>query len=148
MTKRILIFLLALAMAAPAAAESRWVLCRSYVNVRMSPGKNAVIVGRLDAGDAFETDGTVRDGFLKVYGVGENGVGWVFEGFTSDRQPEKADARYVCAARKRVACRRWADGPRVSWLNNGSHVTVYYATDNWCVTSRGYIAREWLDADP
>ena len=148
MTRRILILLLALAMVSPAAAESRWVFCKSYVNVRMSANKTSPVVGRLDACDEFETDGTVRNGFLKVYGVGENGVGWVFAGFTSEDRPEEENVHYVCAAVKRVACRRWIGGPRNRWLNNGSRVMVYYTTEYWCVTSRGYIAREWLDADP
>ena len=154
MKGRITVFLLICGVLAAigAAAESRWVLCKSYVNVRIGPGKTSEVVGRLDAGDEFETDGTRRNGFLRVLGIGENGNGWVYAGYTSTEKPEQVNERYVCVARKRVACRRWTKGPRISgktgWLYNGSNVTVYWKTEKWCVTNRGYIAAAWLEADP
>lgn len=135
----------------PADAETRWVMCKSYVNVRMSPSKSSPEIGRLDAGDEFETDGMVRDGFIRVCGVGE-GEGWVFAGYTVDERPTKTDERYVCVANSRVACRRWANGPQIrgktGWLYNGTDVKVYYRTEKWALTSRGYIASEWLERDP
>ena len=136
---------------APAMAETRWALCRSYVNVRSEPNKRSTVIGFLDAGDAFETDGTVRNGYVLAQGIGES-EGWIYSGYTSDEPPVKADERYVCVARRRVACRRWADGPRISgkcgWMYTGSSVKVYYWTSEWAVTSRGYIASEWLERDP
>lgn len=142
---------IALMIFCPAEAECRWVMCKSYVNVRMNPSKGSAEIGRLDAGDEFETDGTVRDGFIRVCGVGE-GEGWVFAGYTVDEQPVKTDERYVCVANSRVACRRWAEGPQIKgkagWLYNGTDVKVYYRTSEWALTSRGYIASEWLERDP
>lgn len=153
MMKRIAaIVLAAVLIFSAAAAESRWVLCKRYVNVRRAPSKQSEVVGRLDAGDEFETDGTIRNGFIRVIGIGEYGEGWVFEGYTCGEQPEKADERYVCVAIRRVACRRWAGGPQLEgknkWLNNGVNVTVYWRTEEWSLTSRGYIASEWLEVDP
>lgn len=134
-----------------AMAETRWILCADYVNVRMNPSKKSREVGQLDVGDDFETDGVIRNGFIRVIGIGEYGVGWVYAGFTSDEKPEKVDERRVCVAKRRVACRRWVNGPRIGgktgWLYNGSSVKVYYRTSKWSVTSRGYISSEWLEVD-
>ena len=142
---------IAMMIISPADAETRWAMCKSYLNVRTGPSKNSPEIGRLDAGDEFETDGTVRDGFIRVCGVGE-GEGWVFSGYTVDEQPIRTDERYVCVANSRAACRRWAGGPRIKgkagWLYNGTDVKVYYRTEKWALTSRGYIASEWLERDP
>ena len=152
MRKLTALILAALLFFSAAAAETRWVFCNGYVNVRQSPSKNGSIVGRLDSGEEFETDGTMKNGFIQALGIGENGDSWIFAGFTSDEQPEKADERYVCVATKRVACRRWTNGPRIKgktgWLYNGSNVKVYWRTSEWAVTSRGYIMTEWLEVDP
>lgn len=148
----IALILAALLFFSAAAAETRWVFCNGYVNVRQSPSKRGSIVGRLDSGEEFETDGTMKNGFIQALGIGENGDSWIYAGFTSDEQPEKADERYVCVAKKRVACRRWINGPRIKgktgWLYNGSNVKVYWLTSEWAVTSRGYIMAEWLEVDP
>lgn len=135
----------------PAEAETMYAMCKSYVNVRSEPSKNSETIGFLDAGDSFETNGTVRNGYILAQGVGES-EGWIYAGYASDEKPEKADERYVCVAKNRVACRRWVNGPRIGgktgWLYNGIDVKVYYRTEKWALTSRGYIASEWLERDP
>lgn len=152
MKKTIALALTIILLFSAAGAEERWILCRDYANVHISPSKKSETVGYLDAGDNFETDGKTRNGFLHVLSIGENGDGWVFSGYVSNEQPEKKDSRYVCVASKQLACRRWIGGSRIKgrrgWLKNGETVKVYYRTDEWSVTSRGYIRSEWLDPDP
>lgn len=140
------------AMISSAGAETRWAFCKTFLNVRREPDKDSAVVGFLDAGDSFETDGVIRNGFLRVQGVGEDSEGWVFAGYTSDEEPQEADERYVCVAKRRAACRRWTNGPRIAgktgWIYNGSTLKVYYITSEWAVTNRGYVAAEWLERDP
>ena len=132
-----------------AAAERRWVMCRSYVNIRLSPDKGSAEVGRLDSGEWFETDGQERNGFIRAIGVGDFGEGWIFAGYTVEDEPERTDTEFTCVAVKRVACRKWTDGPRIKgktgWLYNGTDVMVYWRTGEWSLTSRGYIRSEWLE---
>ena len=152
--KKLIAVLAVILLIGAAGAEGRWIICRpdGYVNVRRNPNKGSEVVGYMDAGDRFETDGAVRNGFIRVTGFGEYGYGWVYLGYVSEDQPEAVNERYACSAKKRAACRRWADGPQVEgkagWIYNGENVTVYYRTEAWCVTSRGFIATEWLEADP
>ena len=130
-----------------------WVMCKpgSIVNIRRTPSKNSMEVGRLDPCDSFWTDGTSSNGYIRCYGVGDYGEGWVYCGYVSEVKPKEVFERYGCCAKTRVACRRWMNGPKVSgspWLVNGSTVQVFYMTDEWACTSRGYIKSEWLEVEP
>ena len=132
-----------------------WALCKpgDHVNLRIDPKKDSASVGWLECGDSFQTDGESINGWLRVLDAGECEC-WIYSGYVIEEQPEKIGENYVCVARDRVACRRWVDGPQIringhlSWLKNGSTVSVFYIAGDWAVTSRGYIRAEWLEVDP
>ena len=139
------------------ASEERlitvWAMCKpgSFVEVRETPSKNGHHVGYLDPCDSFQTDGVTKNGYVRAIGLGDTGEGWVYCGFVSTEEPVPVFERYMCNSLSRVACRRWISGPRVAnygWIVNGSTVEVFYRTDEWSVTSRGYIKSEYLEADP
>ena len=129
-----------------------WIMCKpgSYVTIREKRDKRSAERGYLDCGDDFRTDGESVNGWIRCYGAGEGG--WVYCGYVATEKPEMIMEQYVCAAKNRVACRRWQGGPqiegRAGWLNNGENVTVFLMADGWAVTSRGYIKSEYLEADP
>ena len=127
-----------------------WVMCRpgDYVNVRVSASRKSRQAGYLECGDSFLTDGYSRNGFIRVYSVGEGSEAWIYSGYVVTEKPEKIGATYVCVAKKRVACRKWIGGPQVEgrpWLRNGETCQVFLMADGWAVTSRGYIKSEWLE---
>ena len=142
-------------LTARAEDGQRWVLCKpgDHVNLRMEPrkGNGSAIVGWLECGDSFQTDGTKKDGWLRVLDRGDCEC-WIYSGYVVTEEPEAVNENYVCVARKWVACRRWVDGPQIKgklgWLHNGSNVSVFYIAGEWAVTSRGYIRAEWLEVDP
>lgn len=146
---------IAIGMNTGRAAENElvkcWAMCKpgSQVNVRHTPGKTGEIVGYLDAGDWFLTDGDSKNGYIRCYNIGEYGEGWVYSGYVVTEEPEKVFADYVCVANRRVACRKWIGGEMTGnpWLVNGSSVAVFYIADGWAVTARGYIMAEWLEKD-
>ena len=131
-----------------------YVMCKpgSRVTVRAKPDGGAAETGYLDCGDSFQTDAEEKDGWIRCYGAGENG--WVYSGYVSTEPVQKIGQRYVCVAKKQVACRRWCGGPQIvvdgkkQWLKNGQNVDVFVMGDGWAVTSRGYIKSEWLEVDP
>ena len=130
-----------------------WAMCKpgSQVNVRRTPSKKGQEVGYLDACDSFLTDGTSKNGFIRCYGIGEYGEGWIWCGYVATEEPRMIGGRYVCSSNARVACRKWMDGPRVDgkcWLTNGSTVQVFCIADGWAVTNRGYVQAQYLEADP
>ena len=124
-----------------------WVMCKpgSYVTIRATPEKDGAEHGRLDCGDSFRTDGESKDGWISCC---EGEGGWIWCGYVATEKPEKIGQRYVCVAKKQVACRRWMGGPQIDsrpWLRNGETCEVFLIADGWAVTSRGYIRSEWLE---
>lgn len=129
-----------------------WVMCKpgDYINVRRTPSTHAEAVGYLEAGDSFLTDGSSKNGFIRVFNIGEYGEGWIFAGYVSTEEPVPVFQRYVCVSNSRVRCRRWMNGKLTQnpWITNGSNVDVFYMADGWAMTSRGFIQSKYLEADP
>ena len=125
-----------------------WIMCKpgSYVTIREKPDKDSAEHGRLDCGDSFRTDGETKDGWISCC---EGEGGWVYQGYVVTEKPEKCGERYVCVAKRQVACRRWMGGPqlegRAAWMKHGEFCEVFLIADGWAVTSRGYIRAEWLE---
>lgn len=141
-----------LAASAEDSLVTCYILCKpgSRVNVRRTPSKRGEEVGFLEVGDSFETDGVSSNGWIRCYGIGEYGEGWIWCGYVAEEEPVPVFGQYVCAAPNRVACRKWMNGPQTSlpWLKNGSDVQVFYIAGEWAITARGYIKSEYLEPDP
>ena len=119
---------------------------KTPVNVRRTPKKGAVISGRLDFGDYVETDGEKRNGFLHVYGITEDGEGWIFAGYAIEDQPTKVENAWAnIAASGRVMSYRWVNGKRRGWVNVCTQVKVYAISEEWAVTDHGYIRTKYLE---
>ena len=138
---------------APGKAEeyNAWVMCKGYVNLREEPNKKSRTCGFLDAGDGFVTDGKTKNGFLHVLDAGECSC-WVYAGYVVRSQPTMVNEYYVVVAKQQVLCRKCVGGRRIKgrlgWMKNGSRVRVYWISEDWALTARGYIRTEWLEVDP
>jgi hypothetical protein len=53
--------------------------------------------------------------------------------------------RMQICGKARVACRKTIGGKRRAWAKPGSTVTVYWISEEWAVTSKGFIASRWLE---
>ena len=143
--KRILIVFLCLIMAASAAlSDTVYVLCQpdSFVYVREFPKKGAQMAGYAELGDALETDGVKRNGYLLVYGF--EGDAWISTGFVTEYPVTVFTARTQINSKGRVACRRSINGTRRKWLKNGSEVTIYAFSADWAITDKGFIQTKYL----
>lgn len=122
-----------------------YIMCKSYVMIRMWPSRKAQEIGQLDPCDTVEIDGRTKDGYAHIVAPCD---GWVWAGYITFSEPKKIDAPGVVTAKKRVAARRWCDGPNVDskpWLISGSEVRIYWMCDDWALTNRGYVKSEWLE---
>lgn len=133
-----------------AFAEDRqvFILCdpETPVNVRRTPKKGAEVSGRLDFGDEVETDGLIRNGYLHVIGITEDGEGWIFAGYVVDDPPVKLErAMATVASNGRVMAHRWIGGKRKCWLKVETDLRVYAISDEWAVTEKGYVRTEYLE---
>lgn len=122
-----------------------YIMCKSYVMIRMWPSRKAQEIGQLDPAEQIEIDGRTKDGYAHIVAPCD---GWVWAGYITFSEPKKIDAPGVVTAKKRVAARRWCDGPNVDskpWLISGSEVRIYWMCDDWALTNRGYVKSEWLE---
>ena len=126
---------------------TEYILCKDYVIIRQWANRHATEVGQLDPGDEIEIDGKTKDGFAHIVSPTD---GWVWAGNIVFSPVEKVDRLAYVTARKRLAARRWVDGPNVEskpWLITGSEVRVYYMDSEWAVTNRGYLKVEYLEVE-
>jgi hypothetical protein len=146
----ILLLLAALTSVSGALCENYliFILCnpKTPVNVRTSPKKGHNEAGRLDFGDWAETDGEIRNGYIRIYGIGEAGVGWVHAGYVVKDEPRKVEKAYgVISASGRVKSYRRIGGKGYKWLNIGDEVKVFALSEEWAVTNKGYIRTKYLE---
>ncbi|MBQ5756027.1 MAG: SH3 domain-containing protein, partial [Erysipelotrichaceae bacterium] len=87
-----------------------YTLCKSYVVIRQWASKRATEIGQLDPAEPIDIDGKTKDGYAHIVAPCD---GWVWAGYITFSEPQKIDAPGVVTAKKRVAARRWCDGPNV-----------------------------------
>ena len=143
--KRFVVLLVCLLLVCGSAfADTVYVLCQpdSFVYVRMFPKRGAQEIGYAELGDALETDGVKRNGFLHVEGF--EGDAWINAGFVTEYPVviETVEGWIECGGR--VACRRAIGGTRRKWLYNGADVVIYARSDDWSITNRGFIKTAYL----
>ena len=143
--KRFLIIMLCLLIVcASALGETVYVLCQpdSFVYVRMFPKRGAEVAGFAELGQALETDGVRRNGFLLVYGY--EGEAWINSGFVTEYPVTVETVDGWVNSSGRVACRRSVKGTRRKWLSDGDDVTIYAYADDWSITDKGFIKTAYL----
>lgn len=144
MKRFLLILALMLVFFSMAKSETVYVLCQpsSFVNVRQFPVKGAEVAGRVELGEALETDGVKKNGYVHVCGF--EGGGWINAGFVTEYPVTIINIRTQILSSGRVACRRSINGTRRKWLSDGQNVTVYAFSDDWSITSQGFIKTQYL----
>ena len=126
-----------------------YVLCQpdDYINVRMNPSRRSMIVGYAEVGYSFLTDMVTRNGFLKCYGIGEMGEGWIYKGYVVFDEPVEVNKTGYSNSKSKLAARKTIGGKVRKWLHNLDAFMVYWMSDEWCVTSRGFIKTRFVELD-
>lgn len=126
--------------------EQVWVLCEptGTVNIRRSPG-GQVFAGAT-CGAEMWTDNKQRSGFLHVTELAaEEDTGWISCRYIVYDQPVEVNGSMAVTANGRVAARSWIGGRIIRWLQPGDGVFVFWKSEEWSVTDRGYIRSEYLE---
>ena len=110
--------------------------------VREFPKKGAGVAGFAELGDALETDGIRKNGYLLVYGF--EGDAWISLGFVTECPVTVFKGKTQIHSKGRVACRRSINGTRRKWLKDGSEVVIYALSDDWAITNQGFIQTQFL----
>lgn len=130
-----------------AFAEDYYVLCRpgGEINVREKPKLKSGIVGVYNFGDKVTSDGKEKNGFVHVVDVpAEVSEGWIYGGLLVKDEPIASPGNAMVFGDGRVACRKYAGGKVVRWLEEESVVKIYAISEEWCVTEYGYVRTEFL----
>lgn len=134
---------------AGAEEETKYILCNpkptNHVSIRRSPKKGAEETGRLDCGDDIITDGKTRNGYLHILGYTEDGEGWVHLGYVVDDKPIIEKCNGTIAANGRVMSWRRVGSGKNEWLDVCDQVKIYARSEEWAVTSKGYIRTKYLE---
>ncbi len=145
----LIILILSVAYIAGAEDETKYILCNprtdNHVAIRRSPRKGAEETGRLDCGDWFITDGKTRNGYIHLIGLTEDGEGWVHLGYVVDDKPVIEKCNATISGSGRVKARRYINGKKNCWLAIGDDVKIYARSEEWAVTSKGYVRTEYLE---
>jgi hypothetical protein len=112
----------------------------------MYPRKKSEIVGRCDGGDEILTDGYVKNGFLRCYGF-ESVEAWIFAGYVVYDKPEWVNRIGYSVSKATLNVRRFIDGKVIHKLKNLAEVVVYWLSDEWCVTNKGFIKTKYLEME-
>lgn len=126
-----------------------YVICQpgDYVNVRMSPSKKSQAIGYIESGEQFLTDEQMKNGFIHCYGIGECGEGWIHAGYVVFDEPVRVDRIAYSISKAKLAARKYIGGKVRKWLKNMTSVTVYWMSDEWCVTSSGFMKTMYLEME-
>lgn len=147
----VLLILVLLAVAVGSLAESdlydAWVLCQpnDYINVRMNASRKSQIVGYADAGDPIQVDGTVKNGYVLCYGIGDMGSGWIHSGYVVYDEPERVTCTATVVSRGKLAARKYIKGKVRKWLHNLDELRVFWISTDWTVTNEGFVRTEFLE---
>lgn len=153
MIKFILIVILLLMVfsfcVAGAEEYTLFVLCdpkpTNHVAIRRKPKKGAEETGRLECGDRVLTDGRMKNGYIHILGMTEDGEGWVHKGYLVDDRPIIEKCNATIAASGRVMSYNRVSGKKLGWIEVCTDVRVYARSEEWAVTSRGYIRTKHLE---
>lgn len=133
-------------------AEERYteayVICmpEDKVNVRAAPQIHSDSVGTFDPGEKIYLDGKARNGYLHCVELSfEQTEGWISNGHVVYDEPLFIDKEATVISKGRLAARKNVEGKRVRWLKKGTVIHVYYLSEEWTVTNKGYIMTKFLE---
>lgn len=138
----------ALAEESGSLTEDVWVMCQpdSFVWIRERPSGKSPEAGYAECGDTFETDGSKKNGFLRIYASVEAGEGWISLGYIVWEKPIKVFETRHIDSKGRVNARRTVNGKRRCWLCDGEEIKVYWMAE-WAVTNKGFVKAEYIGAE-
>lgn len=151
--KRLIALFLSFFFAFPALAEvpeEAWVMCqpKSEVVVRVAANRHSREAARVFPGDRLILTGKKQGRWYQIELPCENGGGWVRGDFLSFTEPEMFEGgKEFVTTRKNLKARYSIRGNvRKTFRKKGVCVKVYLMSEEWSVTSQGFIMTKFLEA--
>ena len=125
-----------------------WVMCQpdSEVNVREFPNRHAAEVARVFPGDRIELTGKKKGRWYHCTIPSENGEGWIRGDFLVFTEPEiYPEGKIFETTNGKLYARYSIRGNKRKTLKKGVKVTVYMMSEDWAITSQGFIMSKFLE---
>lgn len=131
-------------------AEDVWVLCDpdSFVCVRDAPRKTSYAFGGITCGSRLTSDGKQKNHYLHVVEVpAESDTGWISTMFIVYDEPIPLYQSATVVSNGRLAARKGIGGKVRKWLKPMDQLTIYWWSNEWCLTNYGYVQSMYLELD-
>ena len=128
-----------------------YVVCqpKDWVNARTGPSRKSVSLGELRTGDVVWVTGEQKGRYVLCDNDRfEQGECWVHSGYIVYDEPEWMDGRTgTVTCKGPLMARKNVDGEVRKQLKPGAEIQVYWKTNEWCVTSAGFVMTEYIEID-
>ena len=133
-----------------AEEQSVWILCDpdSFVCMREAPKKTAFATGGITCGSQLTADGKRKNSYIHVVDVpAEDDNGWISEQYIVYDEPKPLYQSATVVSNGKLAARKGVNGKVKKWLKPMDQLTVYWWSDEWCLTNLGYVQSMYLELD-
>ena len=128
-----------------------YVICQpgDWVNARTGPSRKNPSLGELRTGDVIYVTGEKKNKYYKCDNEQfEQGECWVHSGYIVYDEPEWIGGRSGTVISNQVLmARKNINGEVRLQLKPGTEIQVFWKTDDWCVTSVGFVMTDYLEID-
>ena len=126
-----------------------YVVCQpgDWVNARTGPSRKSKSLGELRTGDVIWVTGEKENKYYKCdTDQFEQGECWVHSGYIVYDEPEWIGGRTGTVISNQVLmARKNINGEVRLQLKPGTEIQVFWKTDDWCVTSVGFVMTDYLE---
>lgn len=128
-----------------------YILCKpgDYINARSTAAYGKNVIGRLETGDEIQVDGKTKNGFAHCTNpTFEDDECWVYTGYIVFDKPQWMNGRTATVVSNyKLAERKSMTGTVNRWLKPGTEIQVFWWTEEWCVTNRGFVMTKYIELD-
>ena len=128
-----------------------YVVCQpdDWVNARTGPSRKSPSLGELRTGDVIYVTGEKKNKYYKCDNEQfEQGECWVHSGYIVYDEPEWIGGRTgTVISKQMLMARKNINGEVRLQLKPGAEIQVFWKTDDWCVTSVGFVMTDYLEID-
>ena len=128
-------------------SASAYILCNpgNYATVRSEPCECGDEIGILETGNCINVTGETENGFVKFLDSKGNEC-WVYVGYVTTSKPRWMNGRISTVKDSKCISSTVNMAKETGyWIEQGTKLQVFWYTDKWCVTNRGYVMTKHIE---
>lgn len=128
-----------------------YILCKigDYATVRSEACFCGEEIGTLKTGDSIKVTGETENGFAKFIDPDfKSNECWVYVGYVSTSKPKWMNGQIATVKDSKCISSTVNMAKETGyWIEQGTKLQVFWYTDQWCVTNRGYVMTKHIEMD-